>query len=122
MFASWWKQSTSLKKLLKLVEPPSKPVNVGSQADWQRVEKEIGTALPSDYKAFIDAYGSGQFGHFYWIYSPFSVSDRTDLLVRIRELCERYQNDHEEDRRRYPFPAYPQQPGLLPWGHDDNGN
>lgn len=27
--------------------------------DWNEVEEHIGSALPSDFKTFLDAYGSG---------------------------------------------------------------
>jgi len=114
MFASWRQRGAPLAKLRQLVQPPEESVLVGNKMEWLRVEKEMGTALPPDYKAFIDAYGAGQLGGFFWVYNPFSKHDRTNLLIRARELCERYQKDDKEDGRRYPYPAYPKQPGLLP--------
>ena len=114
------RRAASLKKLLKLVPPPAKRVE--ASGDWPGVERGIGTKLPTDYRQFIEAYGSGQFGKFYWVYNPFTSADRTNLLVRVKELCARYQKDHEENRRRFPYAAHPVKPGLLPWGHDDNGN
>src|SRR4051812_17410551 len=49
---------STLKSITKLLLPPRTPR--GLDRSWDVVEKELGLALPSDYKAFIDVYGSGQ--------------------------------------------------------------
>ena len=48
----------ALKSIAKLVAPPSLPR--GLNRSWKVVEREVGLALPADYKEFIDAYGTGQ--------------------------------------------------------------
>ncbi|MER5582930.1 hypothetical protein [Streptomyces asoensis] len=48
---------SSLDELRALLGEP-----VGQEAhsrDWDEVEQYVGSALPSDFKAFLDAYGSG---------------------------------------------------------------
>jgi hypothetical protein len=47
-----------LKTIAKLLPPPTSPH--GLDRTWAAVEREIGVALPDDYKAFIDLYGTGQ--------------------------------------------------------------
>jgi hypothetical protein len=49
--------TSSLAQIAELVEPPSKAI--GLDRSWEVVEKELGCVLPSDYKSFINQYGSG---------------------------------------------------------------
>ena len=51
-----------LSRLFDLSPPPAHPIATsGGKNDWVSVERAIGTALPGDYKAIIDRYGSGDF-------------------------------------------------------------
>jgi hypothetical protein len=43
-----------LKQLLGVPSRRSRP-----SGDWTDVERYVGSALPSDFKAFMDAYGAG---------------------------------------------------------------
>ena len=62
----------SIADLMKLVPPPAKPFEVGTLAEWAKVEAELGTQLPQDYRDFVFAYGSGLFAGLYRVYNPFS--------------------------------------------------
>jgi SMI1-KNR4 cell-wall len=78
---------------------------------------QLGLRLPSDYKQFWRCYGAGEFvdpprlGIQVW--DPFSdyyfdkISADCDSLRRWGEAV--------------PYSVYPEVPGLLPWGSDDNG-
>jgi ankyrin repeat protein len=112
----------SLKKLLKLVPPPESPMEVGSKSDWSRVERELGTALPSDYKQFVDRYGSGTFAKIFYIFNPFSTWTDYNLLEQLKQLRPYYEQEHQNDPSDYPYEVFPKRPGLLPWGHDTEGN
>ncbi|MCX5087532.1 SMI1/KNR4 family protein [Streptomyces sp. NBC_00365] len=46
-----------LGDLVQLFGPP--PVRDPSSDDWAEVEGYVGSALPGDFKAFLDAYGTG---------------------------------------------------------------
>jgi hypothetical protein len=57
-------------ELIRLLPAPSKPVDPPTAATWARVEADLGTALPDDYKWFVETYGTGQIGEVLWIYNP----------------------------------------------------
>lgn len=102
-----------------LPAPPAP--NEASSADWADVEARIGTALPADYKAFVEVYGSGRIGGFVWIFNPFSKRETINLLVqadRQREILRELAQGGEA----MPFPLFPEPGGLLPFGMTDNGD
>ncbi|HEV7405312.1 MAG TPA: SMI1/KNR4 family protein [Chthoniobacteraceae bacterium] len=112
----------SIERLGNLVEPPKRPSEVGSLAQWEAVERQLGVVLPSDYRDFVFTYGTGHFAHFYGVYNPFASSEWIALWPSVQRVCagERQIKRHFPDA--VPYPVYPDQPGLLPWGGDDNGN
>jgi hypothetical protein len=105
--------------VIALISPPATPHEVGTLAEWQAIEQVLGVTFPSDFREFVFAYGSGQLGQFYWVWNPFWGPE---FLREVRDVC-----GSEGDLRRqypdfYPYPIYPERPGFLPWGSDDNGN
>src|SRR5579885_1277192 len=66
--------------LIRLAPPPEHPVDAGSPDRWDGVERVLGTALPGDYKRFINVYGTGDFNDLFYVYNPFSGVDRRNLL------------------------------------------
>jgi hypothetical protein len=48
--------------------------------DWGAVHRRLGTALPSDYRAYIDAYGLGCINELFWVLHPYGTPDRLNLL------------------------------------------
>ena len=111
---------SSIDAIVKLVPPPVKPVEVGGKKNWARVEKQLGAKLPSDYKAFIDRYGSGEFAGFYVVYNPFSRT--VNLLEKFESHGKNYAESHDSDPENCPLAVFPEVPGILPWGHDTNGH
>jgi hypothetical protein len=109
--------AVSIEELLCAVRLPPESVDVGDVEKEQLVEQQLGIQLPSDYKHFWRRYGAGEF------YDP----DR--LTVRIWNPFSEHHSDHlstECDHLRaweeeVPYRVYPEVPGLLPWGSDDNG-
>jgi hypothetical protein len=47
----------AVETLINIMPPPETPIEPRG-ATWTSVESAIGTVLPSDYKAFIEKYGS----------------------------------------------------------------
>ncbi|GGC88842.1 SMI1/KNR4 family protein [Chelatococcus reniformis] len=106
---------------IETVMPPPTAAIEAAPADWLRVETELGTALPSDYKAYIEAYGSGRIADFIWIFNPFTKRENINLLTQVprqinvlRELA--------DGGAPQPFPLFPAPAGLLPVGMTDNGD
>jgi hypothetical protein len=103
------------------VPPPGKPVDVGSLEDWRAAERELGLALPSDYRDFIFTYGTGLFARFFRLYNPFATG-AMGLLPSVQETCEWRRRTKRDFPERVPYPIYPESPGILPWGNDENGH
>lgn len=112
----------SLSELKKLVPPPTTPQDVGSLSEWENFEGQLGLKLPREYREFIFSYGSGQFAAFYAVFNPFSSNRHINLLKRVEEICRFSRQLQAECPERFPFPYYPENGGLLPWGSDENGN
>ncbi len=112
----------AIEQLKKIVPPPQRPFEVDSLENWQEIEQKLGLVLPSDYRDFIFAYGSGLFAQFYRVYNPFASSEWTALEASIKRIC----NAEREIKRGFPdcvpYQIYPEEAGIVPWGNDENGN
>ncbi len=109
-----------LKELMSLVPPPQSPLY--SQGDWGQVEKELGIALPVDYKELISVYGAGTFNakaydagfQIFSYLSPWGAKNQGEGMGELLKsmLISFYGNDE------YTPPAsfYPHVPGLLHFG------
>jgi hypothetical protein len=111
-----------IELLKKIVPPPTRPSEVGSFQQWQAVEHELGLVLPTDYREFVVTYGSGLFAQFYRVYNPFAASKYTALATSVQRVCAAAREIKCEWPDQVPYPIYPEQPGLVPWGNDENGN
>lgn len=110
-------QSMSVAELALVVPPPDHPVEVGSDADWHRSEVSFGVSFPPDLHELCVHYGSGYFANIE-IYNPFSAS----YTIVIEEVLALFRHLSQElGAAEVPFPLYPNRPGLLPVGGDNNG-
>ena len=105
--------------ITSLIAPPPVPKQVGTVADWQVVERELGIVLPSDYRDFILSYGTGQLANLYSVWNPFRGSE---FIEQVRLVCRCEQEFQKQFPHRCPYAIHPQRPGFLPWGTDENGN
>src|ERR1043166_334357 len=112
----------SVLKLKKLVPPPSRPFELGTIEQWTSVESKLGLSLPCDYRDFVLTYGTGLFAGFYIIYSPFTVIKAANLCAQIETVCQQDRDFKRDFPEAVPYQIYPERPGLLPWGGDENGN
>lgn len=110
----------ALENLVRIMRPPERPL--APSGDWQAVAAAVGSALPSDYKAYIARFGTGRVSGFLWVYNPFEENRNLNLLSRFpvvlagdREIRESFPDD-------VPEPLFPEQGGLLPWGGTDDGD
>ena len=107
----------SLDELTVLVPPPKRPKEVGPPKLWKHAEDELGIKLPKDYQEFVNAYGSGLFGGLYLVHTPYAKSPYLNLARYVEMMSEDLHS-----REDVPFAIHPSRPGLLLWGHDENGN
>ncbi|MET9689550.1 SMI1/KNR4 family protein [Streptomyces sp. NPDC006514] len=60
------------------------PTDAPRAHDWARVEEELGTFLPSDYKQLVDLYGGGLFDDAIWVLEPVCPNKYYDLASENR--------------------------------------
>ena len=107
---------------LVAVLPPPEGVSPVTAARWDAVERQVGTALPPDYKAFIDRYGLGRIAEVLSVFTPFSDTPHANLLQQARgQLDARRELSLMLDEPLIPA-LYPAPGGLLPFGGTDNGD
>jgi len=109
----------SMIRLLHVLSAPSVRTEVPPCVDWSRVEDELGTRLPSDYKQFIECFGTGCFNDLIWIFTPFTESKYINLLRSPASQAMRKSRAAVDD---IPWPIFPEKGGVLPCGGTDTGH
>lgn len=99
----------TIEALLKVAPPPARPDDA-FDGPWERVEAELGTRLPQDYKDFARLYGSGLFMNYLQIAIPEStigpsLKDEVVLAYQVFET--------KED---FPYVVWPNRQGVLAFG------
>ena len=112
----------SIESLRGLVSPPDQPVEVPDDATWMLVERELGVALPRDFKDCLRIYGTGSFGGFLWVFNPASANPHLHLKTQIQRSLDGLRTLKAEDPEELPYALFPEPEGLLPWGITDNGD
>jgi hypothetical protein len=102
---------TALDQLCVALLPPKNPYR--AEGDWVAVETALGLRLPSDYKAFITAYGSGVINGCLDVENPFNVRD--DIRAWWTNFAAFY-HDLPKYGQEIPYPVFPAKEGLLPFG------
>ena len=110
----------SLSRLSRIVDPPERPEETGSQKGWINVQERLGLVLPADYKAYIDCYGTGNLNNWIIPYNPFAENKNMNLFWVLdlhHQTTRQIQRGTNENWSIVdPFLLYPESGGLLPWG------
>lgn len=109
-----------MNRLFSVISPPAAPVWAGDPCLWNKIEQQLGTPLPSDYKEIVNTYGAGRFCDFLWTWQPFAPSGSYNGLSFVQEHLDLYALFRESQEDTCPFPAFPEAGGLFPCGGDDN--
>ena len=106
-------------ELRRLLPPPARAA--GKTVDWIAVAAEVGVALPGDYRAFVETYGTGCVDGFLWVLHPATGNPYLHLARQAERQvwALRYLRDRGEAS---PYPLFPEPGGVLPWGITDNGD
>lgn len=117
-----------LRRLTRMVPPPSTPVENGDISGFNVVEAELCLRLPEDFKQLIATYGTGQWQQFWYLLNPFTANPHLNFAVQTRNLRPRSWSALDAERgmrevigEHYPYPIYPEEGGILPWAVTDNG-
>lgn len=111
-----------INKLITILKPPEKIYNRGSDQDWISFQKNYNCIFPSDYKVFIDTYGTGSINNFLWILTPYESNKEINIFQKaeVMQLSYNYMKDMFPGEFKYSI--YPEEGGLLPWSYTDNGD
>lgn len=112
----------SLGELCTIVSPPHSPFESGRDEDWSKIEIELGTRLPDDYKKFIDLFGTGNLGNYFYILNPFAFNEFVNLFNQTQELLDANREVRKNFPEAVPFSLYPEPNGILPWAFLDTGD
>lgn len=107
------KPFTALDALKILAPPPAHPRDAANVWAWPKIEHALETALPEDYRRFVQAYGSGCFARFLWPLNPFSKKPELNLAEQGRIGT---------DSRGRPTDPFAVEQGLRLWGFTDDGH
>jgi hypothetical protein len=111
-----------LDRLTQLLPPPADPVEPGRPDGWAAVERSLGTALPGDFKAFTQQYGSGTVGDFLYLFNPFAAGQDGNLVAEKDRVLAAYRQTRARFPDRLALPPFPEPGGVLPLGRTDNGD
>ncbi|MEU9087297.1 hypothetical protein [Streptomyces sp. NPDC048357] len=106
---------TALDALVRLCPPPAVPPPA---VDWAQAERALGTALPSDYKQLVEAYGDGIFDETIWLLVPDSAYDDCDLHAQTVER-EEILTDLWEMGEDKPAGLLEAGARVLPWAFEE---
>src|SRR5262245_5213515 len=109
----------AIEQLLAVVPAPKEPLEAGSLSEWDAVCERLGIRLPDDYRDLGIHYGSGAFGDCsIQVFNPFSEYYFTLLERELDSL----RGLKKAECLCAPHDVFPEKPGRLPWGCDDNGS
>jgi len=111
-----------LESFCEVIQPPDQPIENGEVEGWNAVEQTLKTRLPSDYKDYINVFGTGCLSNFIWVFNPFSKNLNLNLHNQISAQLNAITTLEKEFNESCPYPIYPELGGLLPWGITDNGD
>jgi hypothetical protein len=107
----------AINELLSVVPPPSNPVEAQDGEVWTRAQAALGINLPEDFRAVGVHYGTGRFcGGYLAVANPLSEHFETSMTSMLQATRD------NRATHNYPYHVFPDKPGLLPWGADENGH
>ncbi|MEX0725443.1 MAG: hypothetical protein WD065_04185 [Planctomycetaceae bacterium] len=113
----------AISDLIKVVPPPKLPLEIGTPEQWEAIQNDLKTRLPSDFCDYGMTYGSGYFDNpivgQIRTNSPFGSKYRSQVdyySIVVQEFKD------EEGDEYIPYSVFPNSPGLLIWATDVHGN
>jgi hypothetical protein len=108
-------------RLTALVRPPVIPTERPPLGGWETIE-QTWTPLPTDYKQYIDTYGTGYFCDGYFaIFNPFSQNPYLNLMNQGRIVADAFRVLSQHHPDVYTFSFFPPLGGYMPFGINIDG-
>jgi hypothetical protein len=109
---------TPFEELVELLGEPH--FDNRDPAAWNALEGYLGSELPPDYKAFLDAYGSGMVANTLIVTHPACEPDAVAKQMRTQQS---FTTQYDEAMQsgavegEFPYPFHPVPGGLIYWGN-----
>ncbi|MFF7716063.1 hypothetical protein [Streptomyces sp. NPDC007988] len=93
-------------------------------AGWAAAERYVGSALPRDFTAFLDSYGSGVVCGELVVLHPEGSSPLLPRMEATHRMfaARRRAASADGDLEHFPHPFHPEPGGLVSWGYDHSGD
>lgn len=93
-------------------------LSAGPGPNWETVERSLdGLSLPSDYKRLVDRFPHGRFKELVMVIRPgIQGGSWDDYLGYYASRLDTIRAWRAGGFGTYPYPLYPEEGGLLPWG------
>ncbi|WP_370949005.1 SMI1/KNR4 family protein [Amycolatopsis sp. cg5] len=99
-----------------------RPGDFRPEVDWAAVERELGLALPSDYKELLTRFPSGAYRSAIEVENPAQSADELAGAKRHNEeFLEIFADPDTGYLSGVPYVLFPEPGGLYPWGSTDSG-
>lgn len=105
-------------ELTRVLPPPPAPALVPRGEEFDLLETQLGTRLPSDFRDFWKLYGAGVISDFAGVLRPQQRPPDLGYVSRVLELL----REEERSFSATNWQAYPAVGGLIPWGGTNNGD
>ncbi|MGW0185069.1 SMI1/KNR4 family protein [Streptomyces sp. NPDC003362] len=103
----------AVDELTRICPPPA---GAGQSVGWDAVERELGRALPADYKRLVEAYGGGVFAGELWLLEPGCPEPMYDLVAQNAERAEILADLWDAGEEK-PAELADGDAGLVPWAY-----
>ncbi|MEV6325399.1 hypothetical protein AB0M45_30120 [Nocardia sp. NPDC051787] len=99
----------------------------GAPIDWEAASQALGATIPDDFRALINATGTGRIGYDTLLLRPFAVNANYDQIrchhKRMRDLEVIWEDEEQNDPEDQSKPLIFNEPGVRPilWGRSGLG-
>ncbi|WP_435017622.1 SMI1/KNR4 family protein [Tundrisphaera sp. TA3] len=107
-------ENITVGDLIRIAPPPELLIGRVGWERWNRIESDLGTILPRDYKLIMTSYGVGYFNDLFWLSDPGSMLGEDSPA----EIYEEFRDSSPEE---CPFSTFPGPGSLLSLGGTTNG-
>lgn len=111
----------SVSDIVSLMTPPQMPNEAPMNGEWPESEAKLGTSLPTDYKEFINLFGTGKIDNFLWIFNPFSQNENLNLEAQLHTQLTAL-SELQTYGEILPYRLFPEQDGIFPFASTENGD
>lgn len=113
-----------LVELSQIMPPPALEARRGgtSPEDWVKLEQEMGIKYPADFKEYVNIWGKGYIGRFFYMFSPTSDTGASLLPRASTSASEAYALLKLHYPTQLIYPNYPENGSMLMGGRTDNGD